>query len=238
VSKCLTKGSRLIATFLGIGLLALSLVSVADGSSTRSLNVPEYQRLHLRGNALVRVTQVASGEQLATAVGDARYLKALEYDGGDKTLFIDAGSDHSADKIVIHLHVAELTDIVSEGLGEIFVDGLTSTNLTVEGRGAGRFDFHRLQVNDLVVVGEGNTEFQLHGVAENQFIELSGAGRYHANKLASETSQVSVRGSGVVELNVRQLLDVNLFGAANIRYSGHPVVRQQVYGSGRIRSVR
>ena len=69
-------------------------------------------------------------------------------------------------------------------------------------------------------------------------MELSGQGSYDAAGLATETSQVDVRGTGIVELWVEELLDISLFGDARVRYIGTPWVMQHVQGAGVVDQLR
>ncbi len=89
-------------------------------------------------------------------------------------------------------------------------------------------------VDDLVIVGRGNTDFILSGVVQHQVIELAGLGSYQGADLQSQTSHVSVQGAGEVDIWVQDLLEVNVYGAAKVRYDGSPWVQQQVHGTGAI----
>jgi len=79
---------------------------------------------------------------------------------------------------------------------------------------------------------------RVSGAVENQYVDMSGSGAYLANGLTSQTSQVNVWGGGQVELWVEKLLDVNVFGNAQVSYGGTPRVLQNLYGTGAIRPVK
>lgn len=218
-------------------LLCAAATAAAERTShSRDYQLQSFERVYLNGNAQLHLVQ---GQPVPmTATGSVRSLDRLAFETADGALYIDAGEGQGAQPLVIHLAVEQLKEVVSEGGGQVLADGLTVHALALEGRGSGRFDLQGLDVGDLIVVGEGSTQFQVSGVAENQFVDLAGVGRYQAQQLASQTSQVSVRGAGMVDLWVEEVLDVNVFGSARVRYSGTPWVLQQISGSGAIDRLR
>ena len=65
---------------------------------------------------------------------------------------------------------------------------------------------------------------EIAGRTAAQTIEISGAGDYRAEDLASDTAKVAVSGAGRVVVRVAKTLDVDLSGAATVEYIGDPKV--------------
>jgi hypothetical protein len=200
--------------------------------------VEPFEHIYLNGSAQLHLVQSRDGERQRTGhvriSGSPASLERLTIENADGVLYIDAGDRDDPEDLVIYLTVSVLSEVVTQGRGQVFADGLTLDSLSLEGHGSGRFELKRLDVEDLIVVGKGDSSFQVSGAVEHQFIDLAGMGRYQASELASQESQVNVRGAGQVDLWVEELLDINVFGAARVRYSGTPWVMQKVLGSGAI----
>ncbi len=220
-----------------LALLAVGLAAQAAAGS-REYQVDAFERIYFSGDAQVWLHQ-ASPAGIARAEGAPDRLEALSLETSDGVLYIDAGDAGAADdSLVIHVPVGTIKEIVNEGRGTLSGQDLRAAALAVEGHGAGQIHLDGLQVDDLVVVGVGATRFAMSGEARHQVVELSGQGTYDAAQLATETSQIDVRGTCIVELWVEELLDINLFGDARIRYSGTPWVMQQVQGAGIVDQLR
>ena len=219
--------------------LAVILIGAATPAQAASqeYRVADFERIYISGDARVELHQdTAAG--VALAEGAPHRLEDLSLESSDGVLYIDAGDVGNADNLVIRVAVGPLKEIVHEGRGTVAGEGLRAEALAVEGHGAGQIRLQGLRVDDLVVVGVGATRFAMSGEARHQVVELSGQGSYEASALATETSQIDVRGTCIVELWVEELLDINLFGDARIRYSGSPWVMQHVQGAGIVDQLR
>jgi hypothetical protein len=225
---------------LAIVLIASSAMPESGGWLNKRYNVDAFERVYFKGDAALYLVQdpdlyiqQARVGQIA-AYGAADKLEQLTFESVDGVLYIDAGSHQAVNELVIYLAVSQLKEVVSEGRGQIFGDGLTLKTLALEGHGAGQFNFQHLRVADLTVIGNGATSFEVSGAAEHQFVDLGGVGRYMARELASQISLVNVREAGQVDIWVKKVLDVNVLGSARVRYSGKPWVLQQIYDTGAV----
>ncbi len=207
------------------------LVALPVEAASKEYAVDNFERVYVRGDAMVHLDQ-GGDIRTARAEGSDERLADLVVESSDGVLYIDAGSHPLDEGLVIHVPVAELKEIVNQGRGTVTGSDLRSSALALEGHGSGSFELAGLRVDDLVVIGVGATRFALSGAARHQAVELSGQGSYDASGLSTETSQVDVRGTGLVDLWVDELLDINLSGDARIRYTGTPWVQQQVFGAG------
>ncbi len=200
----------------------------AQAGEGRSYQVASFDRIYLNGNAQLHIAQVAALAQPqlvpVVAAGTRQALAGLRVESVDGTLYVDAGEQQDAQDLVIHLRVFRLKEVLNEGRGHVFADGLSTPALTLEGTQAGQFDLRRIKVEDLVVLGAGRARFQISGAAEHQFVDLKGVGRYHGSDLTSRSSQVNVSDRGQVDVYAEELLDIVVFGDATVRYSGKPWV--------------
>lgn len=221
-----------------LGLVYAAGFTAATTHFDTAMQVADYERIHLIGNArlmLVQASEQSSGVSEVTVSGAPQSLRDLVIESSDGVLYIDARDNHSIGDVLICLTVKELKELFSQGQSRVEADGLTGESLIIESHGDGHIDIQHLEVADLTVVGEGASKFSVSGAVEHQYVDLHGVGVYQAQGLASRTSQVSVRGGSEVELWVEELLDVNVFGNAKVSYSGRPWVQQHMFGTGAIR---
>jgi hypothetical protein len=208
----------------------------ADALTQRQIVVGEFERVYLSGAVQLHLQQGLASTALGTAkvTGPLDSLEQVIVEFGDGVLYIDVPATQVTSPIIIHLPVGQLKEIVGSDGARVFAAQLESPSLALESRGDGQFVLQAMLVDDLVIVGRGNTDFILSGVVQHQVIELAGLGSYHGADLQSQTSHVSVQGAGEVDIWVQDLLEVNVYGAAKVRYDGSPWVQQQVHGTGAI----
>lgn len=222
-----TRSPWLIGTVV-LALLATLSVSAKNCDEWRQVDA--FDRLHVTAAVEIEVSQAQhsavcfSSEQL-----DPSALTVQSIDG---VLYVDGSRVDP--NLTIHVASPVIRDIYVNAPARISGDAITASRLVLESHGPSDIRMRNMQVQDLVVQGSGNVSFRMSGAATHQSVDLDGIGAYLAQDLASETSQVSVRGSGRVELWVEEILDVDIFGAASVLYGGSPWVSQNITGHGAI----
>ena len=238
------RGIQLFCVSLGL-VYTIGFTAATTGFK-QQLAVADYDRIHLVGTAqlllvtgifvpgllLVQEREKSSAASEVTISGEPQSLRNLVIESSDGVLYIETGENQHVDNIAISLNVKELKELFSRGYSLVEADGLSAQSLTLESHGGGHIDIRHLEATDLTVVGEGASKFSVSGAVKNQYVDLHGVGVYEAQGLASQTSQVNVRGSSQVALWVADMLDVSVFGNASIIYSGRPWVQQRMLGTG------
>ena len=128
-----------------------------------------------------------------------------------------------------------LDRITAEGAVKIRADKMRVDRLAVSASGATNLRIGELDAKALAVDGSGAIKMEVAGRTATQSIEISGAGDYRAEDLASDAAKVVVSGAGRVVVRVAKTLDVELSGAANVDFIGDPKVTRRVSGMGRIK---
>lgn len=73
------------------------------------------------------------------------------------------------------------------------------------------------------------------GMADNVDINLSGAGSVGLKGLAAQAVVINVRGSGDVQAMAKATADVSVYGSGTIELFGNPVLRSSdIRGNGRV----
>ena len=217
-----------------VGLAGLGLaVTAADGRSVSTVNPGEFDRIYFTGAATFNLSQ---GDIAAlTLTGDESVLDAVTVDVADGVLYIDIDDeDIEREDLKVDVTVVALSEFVSSGSIALVGHSLHVDDLVVEDRGAGTYVFDDLSADELLVASKGAGRFELDGAVRRQVVDLTGAGRYDAPGLHSETSEVHLKGAGRAEVWASQHLAVQIAGAGSVTYAGEPVVNKRVWGAGSV----
>lgn len=119
--------------------------------------------------------------------------------------------------IQFYLTVTDLSAIFLSGLGDIEVQDIDVESLDVTLSGAG--------------------SISISGFAQQQDVNVSGAGAYHAADLMSAVADINLSGAGSATVWVTDSLDVNITGLGSVRYYGDPDLEQSVSGLGSVEAL-
>ena len=87
-------------------------------------------------------------------------------------------------------------------------------------------------VSKAVVSGSG--DISLRGQTRDYKAHITGSGDIRSYDLASESTEVSVTGSGDAEVYASKRLDISVTGSGDVRYKGKPAITQNKSGSGSV----
>ncbi len=204
--------------------------------------LPPFRQIVIGGFA--DVTLVQGDSESLTAEAARSQLRRFEVRVRDGTLTIRPnhdgkgwfsffGLDARAARVTIAFRT--LDRITADGAVKIRAERMRVDRLVVSASGATSVRIAELDAKALAVDGSGAIKMEVAGRTAAQTIEISGAGDYRAEDLASDTAKVTVSGAGRVVLRVAKTLDVDLSGAASVDYIGDPKVTRRVSGMGRIK---
>ncbi len=91
---------------------------------------------------------------------------------------------------------------------------------------AARVDASALHARSIDASVEGGLSLQLGGSCEELVVHL-GAGEIEAAKLTVAHADITIHGSGHVQLGELKALDVTTSGSGTLRYQGDPVIGRQ-----------
>ena len=95
----------------------------------------------------------------------------------------------------------DLTGLALSVSGSIRVANLTTTALSIKISGSGMIT--------------------ANGTANDQYLEISGSGRYLTDGLTSETMKARICGSGTASVAAMDVLDVKISGSGTLTYRGN-----------------
>lgn len=173
-----------------------------------------FSRVVLLVSAEVRVR--VGGEAFVEVTADDNLLDLVTTEVSEGALIIAArGSYSTRTGIRVDVVAPALDAVTSDGSGDITAAGVRATTFEVSMRGAG----------DVVAAG---TVDELH-------VELAGSGRARLFGLPAEKVDVTLEGSGDVEVSPLRSLEVSLRGSGTVVHAGSPQVTSEIRGSGKVR---
>lgn len=249
------KHSRKATTALVLSIIALvlgglafvsitfgSFVIMGPGENTESVReISDFQKINLSGAGVLKITQ--GNEESITIIGDNRVVPKIRTEVIDGTLTIKPKPQFfllffPMTKTIYDIKVKDLNSIKISGSGEIeTLNELRSNDLDIDinGSGEGILD---IDVASLRLNISGSGEFTLSGDAEKQVLDISGSGEYFGNNLSGKEGSVKISGSGDVQMNVSEKLDIKISGSGSVGYMGNPEVSQSISGSGDVEQLQ
>jgi Putative auto-transporter adhesin, head GIN domain len=114
--------------------------------------------------------------------------------------------------ITYSLTVKDLTGLALSVSGSIRVPNLTTTSLSIKISGSGMIT--------------------ANGTANDQYLEISGSGRYLTDRPTSETMKARICGSGTASVAAMDVLDVKISGSGTLTYRGNFFDLRATYAEG------
>ncbi len=127
--------------------------------------------------------------------------------------------------------IAENLEVDLSGSGEIELDNVVCTAADIELEGSGLIDCD-LVSEDVKTQLEGSGEIKVRGQSVSGDHKIIGSGKINASFLNSDVAVVYISGSGVVDVDVNNALDVTIIGSGKVYYTGNPNVTEYISGSG------
>ncbi len=145
----------------------------------------------------------------------------------------------------------ESTDIKIGGAGDVLLIGETDA-LSINVSGAANLNAKELASKKVSITSAGSSTISVsarnslaatiygtgnlffYGDVETLDIKISGLGEVDASGLKAKQAKLAISGSGKVELDVSDKLDVVISGTGIVSYSGSPSLTQRISGFGKV----
>ena len=234
--------ARALTMLAALAVLAGAVPAAAVELQHETRAVAGFHRLDINGQVAVTLVQGPTEGVAIEAVAAALPRIHTEVHGG--TLSVDVEGSRSmwqwfsgrgagpTPRVTIHLR--ELDRIEAAGAVTFDAESLRAGDLRIDFAGACTLKVQDLQATSLRLDGSGATKVEIAGKVGRQRIDLSGAGSYQAERLASSEAMVSVSGAGKAVVSASNTLVVDISGAGKVEYLGDPKLKQSISGIGRI----
>ena len=210
-----------------LGALALVAAGCTDlgsdntritGSGVMSIearDVGSFDRLAVEGSGEVFIEVGPATSLEIEAEDNVMAVLTTEIRNGRLVLSVEEGNSLRNVEIPIYrITTPDLAGVSIAGSGDVVVDGVDTTEFTV----------------DIA----GSVYVQPTGSAGHISVSISGSGDYDGASLSAATAEVSIAGSGAVVVNATDALDVSIAGSGDVVYMGNPTLTQSIDGDGRV----
>jgi len=210
-----------------LGALALVAAGCTDlgsdntritGSGVMSIearDVGSFDRLAVEGSGEVFIEVGPATSLEIEAEDNVMTVLTTEIRNGRLVLSVEEGNSLRNVEIPIYrITTPDLAGVSIAGSGNVVVDGVDTTEFTVD------------------IAGSGYV--QPSGSADHISVSISGSGDYDGASLSAPTAEVSIAGSGAVVVNATDALDVSIAGSGDVVYLGNPTLTQSIDGDGRV----
>ena len=183
----------------------------------------------IKSSAVANIEIKQAKETSVIAEGDDDMLDLLEVKVDNHTLVIEMNNKrmklfkNRSNKLTIFISTPNLTEIDSEGVGNITIDGGFETpKLTVNSEGVGNIKAEHLYARTVEIESNGVGNIKVGGNAENVYIKSDDIGNTDARNLVSQNTHVESDGIGNVSCYASEYLKIESDGVGNITYYGKP----------------
>lgn len=137
----------------------------------------------------------------------------------------------------IYITIPTLSRAYISGSGDIISEdkftGLDELQVGISGSGDIKLDVEANKIQSKI---SGSGDIALRGKARDLEIRISGSGDISGYNLVVDNCNVSISGSGDVEVHANEELYVRASGSGDVFYKGRPRVNSKVSGSGNVMS--
>ena len=231
------KITKSIAAFLIISLLSVSQTFAQDiygegATVTEKIDLETITGIGLGISADVFVKQGSTQE--ITIKGQKNIIDNIKkkVKGGSWNIEFDKQVKKHED-IKIYITLSTLKDVSIGGSGSIIGQGkfINLGDLSLSIGGSGDIEIN-VDAKDISCSIGGSGEMKLAGSGDELSISIGGSGDIDAFDLSVKRCSVSTAGSGDVNVNVSDELDVSMVGSGDVTYKGNPKVHSSIVGSG------
>lgn len=211
---------------LGVGNVVAGRSRAAD-VVTQERAVAGFDRVIVHGVMDVAINQGTHERLRVTA--EPRLMANIVTRVKQGTLTIETvGNVRTDTTLRIDLSLRELRHLEADGSADVRMDRLRGSALAVELSGSSGFKATRLDLEALKLRLGDSADATLSGTTRSQIVQIAGSASYQGDELESASAQVKASGSASATISVRDALDAELGGSADLTYIGNPKVRKKV----------
>lgn len=182
---------------------------------TENRQVATFTKVKINGSAEVEIIQSNTQKLSITGYGNLLAIYESQVNNGELSLGYKSRYNIKNDNIKIRIEVADIRSVYLNGSGDIIITNfMQGVELASTINGSGRV---RVQNSSF-------TKMAYH---------INGSGSMYGAGIAAQQAEVSIHGSGHIELNCSQHLKVNIEGSGTVDYYGNPATTDiSIHGSG------
>lgn len=202
-------------------------------TTTNEISLSDFTGIELNIDAQVYLTQ---GDQVEVLVkGQGNIIDELETRVRNdiwQIEFDDCVED--SDVLRIYITSPNLTFISNNSSGKIQSETiLRMDELEIKNNGSGSTQLS-VEADLITTRNTGSGNLEIEGVAATFDVDVKGSGDVEAFDLLVKDGQVEIDGSGDVQVNVADFLEIMIDGSGDVYYKGEPDLKITTRGSGKV----
>lgn len=228
---------RHLFLFAPLALAACGSNAGAGSQTTRSFPVGAFTGVELAGSDDVRVVSGSTPGVVATGPSDILDRLDIHVEGDrlkisrkHRSWTMGWGGSHKGAIITVTtpgINVATLT-----GSGNLSVDRVSGNSFKGSLVGSGNLILAKVRVTQLALELAGSGNLGASGTATDARLDVGGSGAISALDLISQNANVSVGGSGDVQITAREGAKISVAGSGNVTVKGTTNCQVSKVGSG------
>ena len=205
--------------YMTLALLILSCSKeTLNGSGTlvsESRNVEYFNKVSSEGIFEVTITQGAQQSVEVTADNNIISHIRTRVVNNELRLYLDNDNNYSNLTVQIDLVVTSLNGLKNSGIGNIY-----ATNIVEDG--------------SFSIYNTGTGSINIEGASSSLDLVNEGSGYIFGFDFMVNDCAIEIEGSGDVEVNCSNSLDVLIEGSGNVYYKDFPTINVSITGSGEV----
>lgn len=177
-------------------------------------------------------------KQKVLITGPEELIKKLDAHLDEKTLLLKMQKGrYKKLNLKVEVTIPRLRGAFLQGSGDIDIATFTNlSNLKLMVTGSGDINtVGKLIIKDKVDIKiTGSGDISVKGTASHSNVALTGSGDCKTSNLKTTSNSSSILGSGNIEVNASQRIEVKILGSGDLYYSGNPSIEHKITGSGKV----
>ena len=223
-------------------MIFFSILTAYSQDRKETLNLPEFDEVHMGTSGEVFVKQGNKTEVILEASEKRKEILEIEVRGG--RLYIENKRRwrwkdwRGSGDLVVYVTMKDVRALKVSSSGKIIGESLLKTDdMDLAVSGSGRIDIET-EADDLAAAISGSGKIELAGKSSYNDVRISGSGKLFAEDLEGEEYYIAISGSGDCKVNVSKRIEARISGSGKVFYRGNPdKVNSSVSGSGSIRKI-
>ena len=227
------KAQAKVAQFLG---LWEKRIKGSGNLKSENRQVGTFDKIKVTGSFSVSLIKGKEGKVSITADDNLIEHIVTEVNGNSLNIrFKNKVNIKTYKKLSIVVSVEKVSRISLTGSGNIIQNYIAEQDkIELSLTGSGDLTIP-LKVGELDAKLTGSGDISCTGIADKIIVKVIGSGDFEGSELKSKYGEVSIAGSGDVEVYVTEELKATVAGSGDIAYKGNPpIVERSVVGSGDI----
>ena len=228
--------------YLFTTLIILFNISVHGQDRKETLNLPEFDEVHMGTSGEIFIKQGNKTEVILEASESRKENLEIEVRGGRLHIANKRGWNwrywKSSGDLAVYVTMKDIRALKVSSSGKIYGKGVLRTDdMDLAVSGSGRIDIET-EADDLEASISGSGKIELAGKCAYNDVSISGSGKLLAEDLESEEYYISISGSGNCKINVSKKIEARVSGSGRVYYKGNPDrVNSRVSGSGSVKKI-